>query len=86
MVFFGNPLGGFPAGDDLTFEDLLNFGEIEADHIGGVIVLEVLSVDIVDGMVIDDGDGYLAVDPAEIASDRFDRCDDLLVERGGHVG
>ena len=85
-LFLGNSGGGFPADENFSFENLVGFGEIKADHIGRVIVLEVLTVDFLDTFVVQDCNRDLPGGPSKILRDSIDSSLDLLLEERLDVG
>jgi hypothetical protein len=84
-AFLGDSFCGLPANDHFPFEVLVVVGEVKADHVGGVIVVEVLAIDVLNRPVVDDGDGDLTGLPSEILGDGFDSQKGLLAEGLGDV-
>jgi len=84
-IFLSNAFRSLPANDHLPFQDILVVTEVEADHVGGVIVVEVLAIDVLNRPIVDDGDGDLGGLPIEILGDGFDGEKDLVPEWLGNI-
>ncbi len=79
-IFLSDSFRGLPANNHFPLEGMLIVAEVEADHIGGVIVVEVLAIDILNRAIVDDGDGKLGSLPSVVLGDGFDGEKNLFPE------
>ena len=74
--------GGIATDDDFSFEQIGRFFQHKAQHIGSIIVLQVLAIERVDGRVVHQGDADATSGGPMVVEDRSGHADELVTIHG----